>query len=191
MKNKIYTPTIIVIFALHCLLLSCQQDSWIEFSPEDNSWQASFPEVPKYIKYPFANTPNSDTMDCWLYEDSDENIAYYVGIVDYYQNTLHGLGSTEEIINSSLNGFIEEMKTTVNSKEELKIGKYKGIEAWTGRNKYNLRTAIRIFVVADSIYIMQVVSDDLDSIRPQINRFFNSMRILSEHKRQLHSKSMK
>lgn len=171
-----------VLLALFVIVLCCSfaAGDWIDFQSAAGRFKMKFP------KQPAPSTQKTQTggvpivIHMFVYDATkykDDNEIYLAMYCDYPKDLVNSEFRDEivdTILKASINGMAENMKGEVRSMENTTYKDYPGKKVKLFMKEENGYAYVRMYLVHNRMYMMEVLCDPKNDNNASIDKFFSS-----------------
>lgn len=176
MKKYILPAFLVLSATLFTSFIS--RDGWFQF--EDANYKVLFPQKPSDETDTVATALGTLKMNIHMYEVpptvTDENFTYGVIQTDYPEGAIDV--RKEELINKFFRGSIDGAVRNVNGKllteSTISLDGYPGREVRVDYNNGVAVITMRMYLVKNTMYMLQTITGTAKDHNPSIGKFMNS-----------------
>lgn len=157
---------------------------WVLVQNKDQGYQIEFPEEPtkniQTVKTEAGNVDMYINMLDLSSKDQDVNLIYMSSFAQYPDSIVHS-DKKQQIVaffKETLDGLIGSIEGELLEEKEVNIGQYKGKEVKINFQDGMAVIRIRVYLVENNVYMLQVVTKTDKDNNESISKFMNSFALM-------------
>lgn len=171
----------IFVFAFNFITCSARLD-WYEF--KSSEFSITFPDKPDSSQKEIPTEYGDLLLNMFMYDDSKfihaENFAYVLAYSDYPDSLTNYQDADflKNFFRKSIDGAVTNVHGKKLSEEKIKLGKYQGREVRVNFKEGAAIITVRIYLIKNRMYMLQVITDTKNDFNKSIDKFFNSFKLI-------------
>ncbi len=167
------------------LMSFVKPEKWFLFVSDELGYQIEFPEQPVERSQIVNSEIGELTMNIFMVDASmnekDDNLVYMVNHSEYPDSLVHSdmKEFLPEFFRGAIDGAVGNVHGKLLSEKIIQLGKYPGREVRIDFKNGLAVICIRVYLVENSLYMLQTITETNKDFNKSIKQFMNSFELVN------------
>ena len=186
MNNKNYLNLTLILFVLILSSGFISTSDWFLMKNSEQGYQIEFPKEPTASVQTVNTKAGPVDMHINMLDlskkDVDSNLIYLSSFAQYPDSLVHSdrKEQLKDFFKETIEGLVGSIDGEILSKKDVKIDSYSGKEVKIDFQDGMAIIRIRVYLVENKVYMLQVITKKENDSNESISKFLNSFSLISD-----------